>query len=128
MGTASCPRKTILVVEDDHAVRNMLETALRHYGFRVRPAGGGDEAVAVYERHRDTIDLVLLDVQMPRVDGPHTLARLQSMNPDVPCVFMSGHTGEYTAEQLLALGAAAVLAKPFPDLGQLIDLLREVMP
>jgi len=56
---------------------------------------------------------VLLDVRMPEMDGPQTLAALRSINPEVRCCFMSGHTGDYSAEQLLELGASHVFQKPF---------------
>jgi CheY-like chemotaxis protein len=62
------------VVEDEAAVLEMMEVALRHYGFDVKLAASGQEAIDLYQRHHQTIALVLLDVQMPDLDGPDTLA------------------------------------------------------
>ena len=116
----------VLVVEDEPAVLRMLDFALRCHGFLVRAASGGGAAVGLYERHRGTVDVVLLDVRMPGMDGPRTLAALRRIDPGVRCVFMSGNTGEYRAEQLLALGAARVLPKPFSSIDEVVRVLREV--
>jgi DNA-binding response OmpR family regulator len=118
-------RLEVLVVEDEAAVGEMLELALRQFGFGVRLVGGGRQALEVYSRHRDTIDVVLLDVQMPDLNGPETLARLRGVNPFVPVFFMSGNTGRYSEEDLLALGATRVLQKPF-RLDELDRLLRQL--
>jgi CheY-like chemotaxis protein len=117
----------ILVVEDDTGVRRMLEVALPYYGFVVQSAATGQEAIQLYQSRRDAIAVVLLDVQMPEMDGPATLAALRQINPAVRCCFMSGHTGRYSALDLLNFGAARVFQKPFSladltqALGQLIN-------
>ena len=111
---ASTPRRPgILVVDDEEAVRGMLEVGLRHHGFAVWQAGNGQEAIQTYQQNRSEIDAVLLDVRMPDLDGPHTLAALMLLNPHVRYCFMTGQAGSYTQEQLLALGAAHVFQKPF---------------
>jgi CheY-like chemotaxis protein len=106
-------RPEVLVVEDEAAVSKMLELALQQFGFTVHLAGGGRQALETYRRHADTIDVVLLDVQMPDMDGPGTLTALRRINPSVPVVFMSGNTGRYSGEDLSSLGATHVLQKPF---------------
>jgi DNA-binding response OmpR family regulator len=113
----------VLVVDDDPVIRSLLETGLRQYGFRVWPAAGGADALRVYEQHAGDIRLALLDVQMPGQDGPETLRTLRARDPALPCFFMSGNTGRYTEEELLGLGAGAVLPKPFA-LGEVADTLR----
>jgi CheY-like chemotaxis protein len=122
---AGAPAAAVLVVDDESMVRDLLGVALRHFGFTVRPAAGGAEAVDLYRRHGADIDVVLLDVRMPGLDGPQTLAELRRLNPQVRCCFMSGDTGAYTTADLLTLGAARVFAKPFGSLGDLARGLRE---
>jgi len=84
------------------------------------------QTVEVYRRHHGTIDVVLLNVQMAGVDGPQTLGTLQGINPEVRCCFMSGHTGDYSTEELLATGASRVLPKPFHSLDELARTLWQL--
>ena len=116
----------VLVVDDEPAIRAMLDMALRRFGFMVLLAATGTDAVELYRRHRDRIAVVLLDVLMPPPDGPQTLAALREINPRVRCCFMSGSTGDYSAEELLARGAVHILGKPFHSLANLASVLREV--
>jgi CheY-like chemotaxis protein len=90
----------ILVVDDDAAVRDLIDVALRQDGFAVWPAADGREALQQYWRHRAAIDVVLLDVRMPGLNGPQTLAALREMNPHLRCCFMTGDAGQYTEEAL----------------------------
>jgi two-component system OmpR family response regulator len=116
----------ILLVDDEPAVLGVLDFALRYHAFTVRRAVGGEEALRIFQAYSDTVAVVVLDVQMPGMDGPQTLAGIRAINPDVRCVFMSGHTGRYSADELRALGAAHVFQKPFSSLDQLIGVLCEV--
>jgi two-component system OmpR family response regulator len=106
-------RPEILVIDDRLDLLHMLETALLYYGFLPHLAQDAPKALEVFQLHRASIDLVLLDVQMAPMDGPQTLAALRLIDPRVTVAFMSGHTGKYTAEQLLTLGAVRVFEKPF---------------
>ena len=116
----------VLVVDDNSAVRRILALALPGAGFSVRLAADGQEAVGVYREHWRDIDLVLLDVLMPGMSGPRTLAALQEINPGVRCCFMSGQTGPYPVHKLLAMGARDLLCKPFTDLEALRLTLRQL--
>jgi CheY-like chemotaxis protein len=108
------PRKPgILVVDDDDSVRMFLDVGLRQHGFAVWQAAGGQEAIQVYEQDRSAIDVVLLDIRMPGLDGPQTLIALRGLNPQLRCCFMTGQAGNYRQDELLALGAMRVFAKPF---------------
>ncbi len=103
----------ILVVDDEMCVRDVLNDGMRGYGFAVWLAADGEEALDVYRRHHETIDVVLMDVCMSGQDGPQALAALRAFNPQVRCCFMTGDLGSYSAEHLHTLSAAAVLRKPF---------------
>ena len=111
--TYPAPRPGILVVDDEALLRNLLQTVLHRKGFAVWSAESGRSAVEAYQQHRDAVSVVLLDVRMPDMDGPQTLAALQRIDPAVVCCFMSGDTGAHTPESLLALGAVRLFEKPF---------------
>jgi CheY-like chemotaxis protein len=126
-GQETTTRKpAILVVDDDAGVRNLLNAVLWQQGFMIWLAGNGLHALELYQELAAKIDLVLMDVRMPGLDGPQTLAALQRLNPDVGCCFMTGDSGPYTEEELLARGAVAVLHKPF-HLTEVAQLLRQLV-
>jgi CheY-like chemotaxis protein len=106
-------RPGVLVVDDDHFVRSMLQLGLERDGFDVWLASSGREAIDVYRGHRERIAVALLDVRMPGLDGPGTLDALRELNPDVVACFMSGDTGDYGPDELRRRGATRVIAKPF---------------
>ncbi len=113
----------VLVVDDDDQVRQLLGLVLERAGFAVWFAGNGRAAVEFYRLNRASIDAVLLDVRMPGLDGPATLAALREIDPEVPALFISGDGGEHGPQALLGLGAAGVLQKPF-DLAELCRTVR----
>jgi CheY-like chemotaxis protein len=116
----------VLVADDNPAVLLVVEMALQSAGFAVRTAATGEEAVRLFVLHRGSIDVVLLDVRMPGMDGPQTLAALREIDPGVRCVFMTGDAAGHTGEQLLALGATGLLQKPFASMDELVQVLRQV--
>jgi anti-sigma B factor antagonist len=103
----------VLVVDDETAVLCVLAARLRSEGFKVWVAGHGHQAIELYQRHRGEIAVVLLDVLMPGMDGPHTLTALQKLCPTVRYCFMTGNPTPYTEEALLQMGAVRVFRKPF---------------
>jgi CheY-like chemotaxis protein len=115
----------VLVVDDEEVIRILLSAALPRLGFRPLLAADGDEALRLYQAHAAEVRAALLDVLMPGRDGPATLAALRMLAPGLPCAFMSGEMGPYRAEQLTALGAAGVIAKPF-QLDELAGVLRRL--
>lgn len=110
----------ILVVDDDPGMRDVLNKWLMNQGYRVWIAATGAEAIDLYTHHRDAISVVLMDVNMPIVDGTQTLAALREIDPQVCCFFMNGRVSGYTGADLLNLGVREVVQKPFRliDIGQ----------
>lgn len=116
----------ILIVDDEPSVLGFLQKGLRLNGFTIWPAKTGKEAIEIYRNHRESIAAVLMDVRMPDLDGPATLAALRSISPDVRCCLMSGGIGNYSQEDLLASGAVHVLGKPFA-LAKAVRVLRQMV-
>jgi len=119
-------RNGILIVDDEPAVCELLQMALHDHGFTVWQANDGRTAIDVYRRHGATIGLVLLDVRMPGLDGPATLTALKELNPSLRSCFMSGHTGDYSMQDLLAMGAQDVFQKPL-RLSEVVPALRRYL-
>jgi CheY-like chemotaxis protein len=103
----------ILVADDDPMLLPLLQLVLKARGFTVWAAPTGLHAVELYSRHHGAIDLVLLDVRMPGLDGPQTLAALRRLDAGVTCCFMTGFAGSYSGDELHALGACRCFEKPF---------------
>jgi CheY-like chemotaxis protein len=113
---------TVLVVEDDELLRSLIEVTLAHRGYRVLSAGGGDEAIALFEDRHGDIDLIVSDVVMPGMRGPELAARLREHTPGLRVVFMSGYTGD-RVDLADVPPDAYFIEKPFsPDaLAQTVD-------
>jgi two-component system, cell cycle sensor histidine kinase and response regulator CckA len=103
--------ETILVAEDEEAVRELVRTVLVRLGYRVIVAADGLEAVELASR--EELDLLLTDVIMPGLSGPETATRVRELQPDVRVLFMSGYTAGAIDRHSLLEQDAALLQKPF---------------
>lgn len=112
----------LLLVDDDEAIREIARISLERLGgWEVVEAGSGAEAVAVAE---GGFDAVVLDVMMPGLDGPATLAALRDgpLPAAVPAVFLTAKLQPADRERLRAAGAAGVIAKPFDPMALATEL------
>jgi CheY-like chemotaxis protein len=89
---AKAGRETILLVEDEQAVRRVVGALLRRFGYNVIEAASAREASGVFEQHAGQIDLLVTDVVMPEMDGPALAKHLIARHPDLRVLFMSGYT------------------------------------
>lgn len=101
----SVPPATVLLTDDDRGVRTVFTYVLEAAGFRVFQAANGQEAIDVVREHGPAIDVVLLDVMMPVMDGPEALPALRSAEPDLPVVFFSGFDRNAVADHLASATA-----------------------
>lgn len=104
---------TILVIEDEDAVREMLKTALDRDGFRVLAAAGGNEALNLCESAVEPIDLLLTDIVMPGTSGTDLAGYLAVRYPEMRVVRMSGFTEAMLGESGLRRDDSLFLQKPF---------------
>jgi PAS domain S-box-containing protein len=117
---------TVLVVEDEIQVQNLLRSQLSAAGYRVLTASDGVEALELAERHGASIALLLSDVVMPRMGGPQLARAFQKRYPGTPVVYMSGHAGDAMGSRTELERAAAFVQKPW-ELPELTATLRRVL-
>ena len=117
---------TVLLVDDQAAVRHLVERQLRAGGYRVIPAASGRDALAILTQHAATIDLLLTDIMMPGMIGPQLVAVVQLRWPAVRAMYMTGGA-EGWAEQLMRDTGAACLRKPL-TVDELRAALAAVLP
>jgi DNA-binding NtrC family response regulator len=113
---------TILVVDNDEGVCAFLKIALEGHSFIVFVASSGSSALNLFREQR--IDIVLMDIEMPDLNGPETLKMLQSIRPDVACFFMTA-SSPLTKECLA--GAIDVFEKPFRNFSEVVRIFSEIL-
>jgi CheY-like chemotaxis protein len=114
--------ETVLVAEDEDAVRQIIERALQARGYRVMAARDGREALALAGRHAGQIDLLVTDVVMPDMNGRELSARLTQARPKVRTLFLSGYTDDAILHHGVLEDGVSFLQKPF----SLVALARKV--
>ena len=117
---------TVLLVEDEEAVRNFAVRALSSRGYDVLEAGSGVEALEVLEAFEGTVDLVISDVVMPEMDGPTLLGKLRKRDPDLKVIFISGYAEDAFKKNLGADETFVMLPKPF-SLKQLAATVKKTL-
>ena len=115
---------TILIVEDEPALRSLVRTVLAEEDYRVLEASNGRDAISVVERHNEHIDLLLTDVVMPEMSGPELVSHLKSVRPDTKVLYVSGYADGRLG--LRGVAERSVLRKPF-SLDELADRVRTLL-
>ena len=106
-------RATILLVEDEDALRETTSRILTRAGYSVLAADGGAEAIGIAQTHPDRIDLLLTDVIMPEMMGNEVAARIRAVRPDIPVLYMSGSAQPVLAEHGTLEPGVTMIEKPF---------------
>lgn len=104
---------TILVIDDEEDLRALCEMALSDRCRSVLTASDGIEGVEIFKKSAAEVDLIILDLTMPRMDGVECFARLREIRPDVPIMISSGYAKDMGASDLMLQGAIGFLEKPF---------------
>src|SRR5258706_12605881 len=117
-------QKTVLVIEDEPHMRGLLQVVLMKQGFRVILAADGEEAINVYRTHKPEIDVVLLDVGLPKIGGLDVYRNMKKQNPEVQVVVASGYLPPPIRSSFSAEGIKYFLPKPY-SLSDVIDKLHE---
>jgi CheY-like chemotaxis protein len=117
--------ETILLVEDQPEVRSVAQETLTRHGYTVIAAANADEALAAALRH-PTIHLLLTDVVMPGIGGPELARRVQTVRPELPVLFMSGHAAGSIEQQRTLDQRSPLIEKPFAA-ATLLRKVRDVL-
>jgi DNA-binding NtrC family response regulator len=102
---------SILVVDDDLAMSNLLGKLLAREGYQIVEAGGGDAALKILQSRE--IDIVVSDAKMPGMDGFELLRQVKRMRPEIGYIIMTAHGDVYSVKDALSLGADEYITKPF---------------
>jgi CheY-like chemotaxis protein len=106
-------KETILIVDDEPALRSLMRISLSERGYTVIEAEDGLEALELFRQHGKTIDMVVIDLIMPKLGGRETYLRLKQMNPDIRALFATGYGIDDQTQELLATGVLGIIKKPY---------------
>jgi two-component system, cell cycle sensor histidine kinase and response regulator CckA len=126
--TVDMPRggETLLLVEDDEQVCEVVEQVLLRLGYDVLTAGDGSAAIDLCQRYRGKISLLITDIVMTQASGPQVYAQVSALIPEIGVLYMSGYTGETILARGVREEGVAYLQKPFTP-ATLAQKVREVL-
>jgi two-component system, cell cycle sensor histidine kinase and response regulator CckA len=119
-------RETVLLVDDEKIILEVGEEMLRSLGYKVFKAMSGNDAIEVYRKNQDAIDVVILDMIMPNRGGDDTYGDLKMMNPDIKVLLSSGYSITGQASEIMNRGCNGFIQKPF-TIKKLSKKLREIL-
>jgi len=115
--------KTILFIDDEEIVRDACKHMLEAIGYRVLTAGNGKEALEIYREYSSRIDIILLDMIMPGMNGSEVYDRITGINPDAKIILATGYSIDGQATEILERGCDGFIQKPF----RLKDLHKKII-
>jgi PAS domain S-box-containing protein len=118
--------ETILLVDDEEMVADIGKDLLEKLGYTVFVATGGAEAIKLFQRHRDRIELVILDMIMPDMSGAETFSRMRAIKPNAKILLSSGYSLDNRASAIMKQGCNGFIQKPF-NLKKISHKIREIL-
>ena len=116
----------ILIVDDESSIRRTLRDILEFEKYKVEEACDGLECLVKLKNKKNSYDVIIMDIKMPKMDGMEALERVQLLAPDTPVVMISGHANIDTAVEAVKKGAFDFISKP-PDLNRMLITIRNAM-
>ncbi len=117
---------TVLLVDDEEVILEVGKELLEVLGYRVLIANGGEEAIEVYRKNRENIDIVILDMVMPNIGGGEAYDRMKEINPDVKALLSTGYSINGEATEILERGCNGFIQKPF-NINDLSQKIRAIL-
>ncbi|MGC2063345.1 MAG: response regulator [Thermodesulfovibrionales bacterium] len=118
--------ETVLVIEDDHSVRNIVREMLQRSGYTVMEASDGAEGVDVYRNHGKGIHLIISDVIMPKKNGRQVYDEIKQLNSNAKVLFMSGYSADILDNRIIRENGHNFIAKPMRP-QDLLGKIREIL-
>ena len=120
------PKGVILLVDDDELVLEVGGKMLQHIGYEVLKAREGDEALVLFDKHQDIVDVIILDMRLPGMNGATVFEQLRKISPKVKVLLASGYLENHLSSVILAHNCYDFIQKPF-NLKQLKHKLEKLM-
>ena len=120
------PKPTILVVDDEYNIRNMMKEIMEMSGLKVFTAGNGKDGVEMFKKYRDDIDLIIMDMVMPIMDGREAFSEIRRIDPGQKIFIISGYSQREDLEDMLEKGAVGFLRKPF-QVKEIVSKVKEIL-
>jgi len=117
---------TILLVDDEKNILDTYEQMLNRLGYEVLLASNGQEAIEIYKVNQDKVDIVLLDIIMPKMSGGEAYDIMKEINPDIKVLLASGHSIDGKATEILERGCDGFIQKPF-SMNELSQRIRKIL-
>ena len=105
--------ETVLIVEDEAELSELYKYVLTSEGYTIIEANDGQKAITLYSRFHNSINVILMDLGLPKLDGREVFKKLQQINPEVKVIFMSGYIDTNLASELIKAGGKALIQKPY---------------
>ncbi|MFC1585093.1 response regulator [Fibrobacterota bacterium] len=116
----------LLIIDDEEALREIISGMLVDYGYKVSTAADGVEALEYYKKNYHSVDLVVIDMNLPRCTGHECFQEMKKINPKVKAILSTGFSLNEEAEKILEDGVHGFIQKPF-EIKQLLKLISEVI-
>ena len=116
----------ILIVDDEEAVRSVVQRGLEHLGYSVEVAESGSQAIERFQDQPEMFSLIILDMMMPKMSGEEVFARLIEIDPDVRVLIASAFAGDGRIKGILDAGGLGMIQKPFA-VEELAQAVRECL-
>ena len=119
-------KETILLADDDFSVRKFIRVLLEGVGYTVIEAGDGEEALKAFIEHKDVIQMLILDIIMPKNNGKEVFENIRELKPQVKALFMSGYASDIVHQQKIVEDGFDVISKPVSSV-KLLTKVREIL-
>ena len=118
--------ETVLVVEDEDVLRDLLKMVLEENEIKVLVAGDGEEAVEIFTAHKDEVGVVLSDLGLPRLGGWEAFLKMRAINPELKGILASGFSSADVRSEIIKSGAMAFIQKPYNS-HQIVEIVNSLL-